>query len=163
MKTRTAAKEAKPQEKPASPAKATASTKKSTPAPSKTASKPQTRSQGATSSTAKAAEPKSEEPTATPTSAHVGAAPDYGPLDAAEIVFYGFGTIFFLSAGLLALTALLCLRFIHNVAFRSSDGLQSLCYQLEQYLSQIAAYASDPDNPMPFPFSKLPEAPDTSK
>lgn len=84
-------------------------------------------------------------------------------MDAAEIVFYAFGTVFYLCLGLAALTALLTLNFLRNTLLRDSAGIEDLCAQLQTYLAQIAAYSSNPDAVTPFPFSKFPSGDDISK
>jgi thiol:disulfide interchange protein len=128
------------------PRKAKAASK---PAAAKAAPKPQTTVQA----TPKAAQPDNA------SAPYPGAQkPDYGPLDASEIVFFGFGILLYSLLGMTSFIALMVLQFVRTVFLRGSDSLSGLCAQLQAYLSQIFAYAADPDADMPFPFSPLPSS-----
>lgn len=85
---------------------------------------------------------------------------DFGSLDASEVVFFAFGIILYSLLGLFAFGAVLLLRFVHIVILRGNGSIAGLCTQLDAYISQILAYAADPGDEMPFPFSPLPPSSD---
>lgn len=79
-------------------------------------------------------------------------------MDASEIVFYVFGILLYSILGMISFIVLMALQLVRTVFVRNNNSISGICSQLEAYISQIWAYASDPEDVMPFPFSALPSA-----